>query len=239
MASMLAPIKFFRIIRVLYKQLFLIEPIVKRTIFLDLEYHGSDTCGWNIVRNFLSKNSVVVDIGLGEDISFSQSIIDKYCLVVHGFDPTPRSIQYIKGLNQFNFILYEYGIGIKKGITIFYLPNNEHHVSGSLSHEQHLGLKEIQVNLVTIGDIFNILNCEKINLLKLDIEGAEYDLISSQEFREFSKHIEMICIEFHHRWKSFGRESTVNAVMILAELGFRCAWRSIYTNEEFLFVRQN
>lgn len=49
-----------------------------------------------------------MNIGLGEDISFSQSIIDKYGLVVHGFDPTPRSIKYINGLNQTNFILPAY-----------------------------------------------------------------------------------------------------------------------------------
>lgn len=228
-----------RIVRVLLKQLFLIEPIVIRKLCLDIEYHGSDACGWNIAQSSLSNKSVVVDIGLGEDISFSKSIIEKYGLTVHGFDPTPRAINYIKTLNQQHLILYEYGIGTKRGIAKFYLPNNQNHVSGSIIREQHLGLNEVQVNLVTIGDIFGILNCTKIDLLKLDIEGAEYDLFESHEFKEYSEHIGMICIEFHHRWKSFGRQSTLNAVRILADLGFKCAWRSVINNEEFLFVKQN
>lgn len=231
--------KLIRIIKVLLKQLFLVEPIVKRKLCLELEYHGSDACGWNIIRGSLNRTSVVVDIGLGEDISFSQSLIDKYGLVVHGFDPTPRSINYVKSLKQDNFILYECGIGIKSGITKFFLPKNKNHVSGSIIQEQHLGLEEVQVELVTIGDVYKILNCKRIDLLKLDIEGAEYDLIASQQFKEFSKHIGMVCIEFHHRWKSCGRKSTLDAVVILDELGFKCAWHSVYTNEEFLFVKQN
>lgn len=231
--------KLLRMTRVLLKQLLLAEPIVKRKLFLELEYHGSEACGWHIVRNSLNKESVVVDIGLGEDISFSQSLIEKYGLIVHGFDPTPRAINYIKNLKQVNFILYEQGIGIKSGMTRFYLPRNEKHVSGSIIQEQHLGLKEVQVPLVTLADIFKIINCRKIDLLKMDIEGAEYELIASQQFKEFSNYIGIICIEFHHRWKSFGRKSTLNAVRILTELGYKCAWRSVYTNEEFLFVKQS
>ena len=227
----------YRACKIVMKQLLHLEPIVRKKLNLRLEYHGNNYCGWSIVANSLNSNSIVVDIGLGEDITFSQSLIKKYKLVVNGYDPTPKSIGYIKRIKPNKFVLNEYGLGTRKEKTKFYLPNDENHVSGSIIREQHLGHQEIDVEMITIGDIFGMLKCDQIDLLKLDIEGAEFDLIESQEFKEYSAKIDMICIEFHHRWPSYGIKSTLQAVKTLADLDFYCAWGNKTTNEEFLFVR--
>jgi FkbM family methyltransferase len=213
------------------------EPIVPVTKNADLEFHGNDYCGWAIQRGALNAQSIVVDVGLGEDITFSQSLIDKFGLVVHGFDPTPKAIDYIKRLAPRNFVLHELGIGARTGTAKFFLPIDEQHVSGSVIPEQHLGKREIEVSLLSIGDLFRRLQCERIDLFKLDVEGAEFDVIGSAEFAEYAPRIGMFCVEFHHRWPSFGKQATDAAVATLGRLGFRCAWRSASTNEEFLFIR--
>lgn len=232
-------IKIYRTIKIAIRQLLDIEPIVKVKLDLNLESHGSEYGGWSIVANSLNDHSVVVDIGLGEDISFSQSLIEKYKLVVHGYDPTPKSVNYIKSIKQKNFIFHEYAIGTRNETVKFYLPNNSNHISGSVICEQHLGHRDIDVKMITISDIFKMLKCERIDLFKLDIEGAEFELIKSKEFEEYSTQINMICIEFHHRWPSYCSDSTLQAVKTLAGLGFSCAWKNKTTNEEFLFVRTN
>ena len=230
-------LKIYRCARVLLKQALLIEPVVLAKLHPLLEFHGNDYCGWCIPAGVLNGESVVVDVGLGEDISFSQSLMRAYGCVVNGFDPTPRAIDYVRSLGCERLRLHDSAVANRSQLASFFLPNDESHVSGSLLREEHLGQKELQISVVGIQELFALIGAERINLLKLDIEGAEYDLIASAEFAACAARIDMICIEFHHRWRRFGRRSTLNAVSILNRLGFQCAWRGVATNEEFLFLR--
>ena len=227
----------YRRLRVLCKQAARIEPYVPLQASPALEFHGNDYCGWNIPRDSLNRDSVVVDVGLGEDISFSTSLMEKYGCTVHGFDPTPRAIQFVKASAPPGFVLHEVGVAAQRGAAEFYLPNEKAHVSGSLAKADHVGATKIKVQLVSLGDVFELIGCERIDLLKLDIEGAEYPLLAGDDFRRWAPKIDSVCIEFHHRWQIFGQRSTTDAVATLNDLGFRCAWRSSLTNEEFLFVR--
>lgn len=214
------------------------EPAVEVDVQLPLEFHGNDYCGWCVPTDALGAASVVVDVGVGEDISFSRSLIDRYGCTVHGFDPTPRAIEYVAQLAPRNFVLHELGVSAQSGQATFYLPNNASFVSGSLHKAGHLGARSLQVPLAGIREVFDIVGAERIGLLKLDIEGSEYELIASDAFRDCAGRIGLLCIEFHHRWPEFGVRSTLSAVAALRAMGFRCAWRSRSTNEEFLFVNR-
>jgi FkbM family methyltransferase len=226
----------YRSARVVAQQALGIEPIVLREIAPSLEFHGNDYCGWSIPRGTLSGDSVIVDVGLGEDVSFSRSLMGAYGCRVHGFDPTPRAIAYVKSLACESLLVHEFGVSGGSGKAIFYLPNNESHVSGSLIPEQHVGRTQIEVNLLGMKDVLRTIGADRIDVLKIDIEGAEYELLASAEFRDCAPSVGVLCIEFHHRWSTYGRGATLTAVRTLRELGFRCAWRSTTTNEEFTFV---
>lgn len=226
----------YRQIRVFLKKLIGIEPRIKYKPEIEQEYHGEKFFGWSIPRNILNENSVVVDIGLGENISFSTSIIDKYQCTVHGFDPTPKSISYIEKINIPKFKFHDLGISTRKGIVDFFLPNDSNHVSATSKKQSHTGSKVIQVNMTTLKDLFKILNANQIDLLKVDIEGSEYDLFSDRSFLENLNKVNILCIEFHHRWKHFGAHSTNDVVSKLTDLGFTCTWGNPETNEEFTFL---
>ncbi len=226
----------YRVLRVLARRRAGIEPRVKVAARLPLEVHGNAAGGWCIGRDSLSERSVVVDVGIGEDASFPASIIRKYGCAVSGFDPTPRAIEYVRSLANERLKLFELALGVREGTARFFLPNNEAHVSGSLTKEGHLGNRQIEVPTVTLPHIFRLLGCARIDLLKLDIEGTEYDVIESPDFRKSAPLVGQLCVEFHHRWNARGKRSTEQAVEVLEELGFRCAWYCRSTNEEFLFV---
>jgi hypothetical protein len=134
--------------------------------------------------------------------------------------------------------MHEFGVAAESGTATFYLPNDVSHVSGSLQKAGHLGAASIEVRLAGIRDVFDIVGAQRIDLLKLDIEGAEYGLLGSEAFRSCAARIDRLCVEFHHRWPEFGSRATLDAVATLGRLGFGCAWRSMSTNEEFLFVRR-
>lgn len=228
----------YRRVRVATRRAIGTEPSVRIDVSVPLEFHGNDYCGWCIPKGLLNARSLVVDVGLGEDISFSRSLIDHYGCIVHGFDPTPRAINYVRRLGQRNFVLHELGVSAESGRAAFYLPNNTGFVSGSLHRAGHLGENRIEVALTGIRDVFGIVGSDRIHLLKLDIEGSEYDLLGSAAFRQCAERIDLLCVEFHHRWQEFGSDATLSAVATLKSLGYGCAWRSRSTNEEFLFVNR-
>jgi FkbM family methyltransferase len=229
--------KVYRRSRVFINQITGHEPFISRRLKLDLEFHGTDYGGWCIVENSLSEKSTIVDIGLGEDISFSESLINKYGCYVYGFDPTPKSINYIKKKQFSNFSLFEVGVSAEEGEAIFYLPNDANHVSGSLFSSAHVGKKNITVQLIAIENISNMIEFKTIDLLKMDVEGAEFDILQSKGFEKIISKTNQICIEFHHRWPEFGKQKTIDAIRRLEELNFEVTWVSP-SNEEVLFVRK-
>lgn len=227
----------YRIARVKIRKLIGSEPNIPVTTRLPLEFHGNDYCGWAIPRDFLNSGSVIVDVGLGEDISFTQSVIAKYGCKAEGFDPTPRAVAFIDELKPEKFTLHKFGLADRSGKAVFNLPTNQQYVSGSVVAAEHLEGQKIDVELVDFTGLLDKIGTRKIDILKMDIEGSEYDVLESESFIKNADNIRAICIEFHHRWKEFGVSKTDAAVRRLHGLGFECAWSSPATNEEFLFVR--
>lgn len=214
-------LEIYRALRVMVKQAIGLEPIVLVKKTVPLRYHGNTAYGgWSIPTYLIKKESTVVDVGLGEDISFSQSLINIYGCSVHGFDPTPKAIEFVEKLNINKFTLHKYGLGGKSRTERFFLPNRDTHVSGSIAHAEHLGNHEISVNLLSLDDLFKLIATDTISLLKIDIEGAEYEFFESTDFEKLSSKIDVICIEFHHRWKQFGPKATRSAVKNWRRLDF-------------------
>ena len=64
----------------------------------------------------LGPDSIVYSVGLGEDISFDLALIEQTGAQVHGFDPTPRAIAWVKSQElPETFTLHELGLGGKDG----------------------------------------------------------------------------------------------------------------------------
>ena len=59
---------------------------------------------------------------------------------------------------------------------------------------------------------------KKIDILKLDIEGYEYELLESINFTNL--HVNQILIEFHERFFPDGKVKTLKIIEILSTYGF-------------------
>src|SRR5688572_11902231 len=104
-----------RELRVLIKRQLGVEPRVVETVSIPLEFHGTAD-GWKIQEGSLGPRSIVVDVGVGEDASFSESLIDRYGVTVNAFDPTPRAIAYARSLGNGQLRLFELGLGVTPGL---------------------------------------------------------------------------------------------------------------------------
>jgi FkbM family methyltransferase len=180
---------------------------------------GDEGARWCICPTDLTSASVIYSFGVGEDISFELEIIRRFGLRVNAFDPTPRSIEWLrKQTVPKDLVFHAYGIADFDGTCKFVPPANPAHVSYTML-ARRTDLPAVEAPVYRLASIAKTLDHHRIDLLKMDIEGAEYnvlaDLLSSQIA------VKQLLVEFHHRWPEVGIERTRRAIQSLNEAGYR------------------
>ncbi|WP_167599090.1 FkbM family methyltransferase [Chlorobaculum sp. 24CR] len=211
------------------------ELIIKPEVYCEKIRFGSDYGGWDVVNESLNPHSVVYSFGVGEDASFDVALIEKYDLIVHAFDPTPKSIEWVKrqGFPD-HFIMHDYGIAAFNGNISFNPPENPDHVSHTILDRQSTKTKAISVPVKNLSRIMQELGHSHIDILKMDIEGAEYDVI--KDIYKSGVRPGQILIEFHHRFPGVGIRKTKEAIDSIRSMGYQL-FNVSATNEEYCFIR--
>ena len=80
------------------------------------------------------------------------------------------------------------------------------------------------------------LGHDRVDVLKMDIEGSEYEVIDQILRDGLAGRIGVMMIEFHHWLSAFSRNDTRKAITDLEKAGFQSAWVS-ETGHELLFIR--
>lgn len=212
---------------------------LQKSVDVACKWYGSPYGGFYIIPGLLKSSSIIYSFGIGKDISFDQTCIRKHGCNVFAFDPTPKSIEWLKKQKlpvQFHF--YEYGISTSQtGFFEFYLPTNMKGVSGSLE-SQNLDVDQtdsVKVLMKSFDDIVNELKHSHIDVLKMDIEGAEY--LALDPILSSGVTIDQILIEFHDR--SFGMEyiKSRDSAKRLTEKGYFIFGSSV-SYEEISFIHK-
>lgn len=213
--------KFTRKIIHFYRALTKKSPWVSCEVSVKKQWIGSKNGGFYVHSEHLNENSVIYSFGIGHDISFDKGLIEQYSCNVFGFDPTPKSIAWVKKQDEipgFNFI--PVGISDKCGELSFFLPKNSQHVSGSLVDNDITNTEDvIAVPVKDLKTIADELGHKCIDVLKMDIEGAEYDVIG--DILASGIEVKQFLIEFHHRLYEGGNKKTQNAIRQLSEKGYK------------------
>ena len=194
---------------------------------------GNEKACWCICPQNLSTSSVVYSIGVGEDISFDLALIQKFGMKVHAFDPTPRSIEWLQGQKSPpEFVFHAYGVAGFDGSCAFMPPENPSNVSHTIVQGTS-SRPAIEVPMHTLGTVMRNLGHSSIDLLKMDIEGAEYDVLADMLSQRIS--VKQLLVEFHHRWPQIGVEKTKQALRALNEAGYRI-FNTSASGEEYSFL---
>jgi FkbM family methyltransferase len=217
------------------------QKIANRLLHIGVDsdlYHerfGSAYGGWDVVPDGLGAGSIVYSFGVGEDISFDLELIRRFGCTVRAFDPTPRSIEWVRMQDiPSQFVLHEYGIAATDGEITIYPPENPAYVS----HTMIPGLSDrpgILVPVKSLGTIMKTLGHERIDLLKMDVEGAEYEVIEG--LVDSPVRPGQILVEFHHRFPGVGTGRTKRALRQLRSAGYKVFWVS-ETKEEVGLIRR-
>jgi FkbM family methyltransferase len=159
----------------------------------DLIRLGTSYGGWWVPSALLNEHSVCYSGGVGTDISFDLGLINQFACEVWGFDPTPASIAWVKSLNpggRFHHV--PIGLGGECRVERFYAPRDNAHVSHSVVNLQKTD-KFFEAEVKTIGQVMADLGHSAIDLLKLDIEGAEHETIEAMLMNTIRPAV--LCIE--------------------------------------------
>jgi FkbM family methyltransferase len=180
---------------------------------------GNERACWCVCPQDLSAASVVYSFGVGEDISFDLALIQRFGLQVQAFDPTPRSIEWVRGQKlPTKFAFHPFGVAAMDGNCTFLPPQNPEHVSHTIVPRESC-LPSIEVPVHRLRTIVETLGHERIDLLKMDIEGAEYGVLDDMLACRIP--VKQLLVEFHHRWPHIGIEKTKQAIRALNAAGYR------------------
>jgi FkbM family methyltransferase len=211
---------------------------IKKGISCSHLWFGNDYGGFYVCPDYLNTKSIVYSFGIGTDISFSKALIAKFNCQVFGFDPTPKSIDWLgKQALPYGFQFFDYGIDKASGLVKFFLPKNPDFVSGSLAAQSNVSTDNyITVKMKRLIDIAKELGHASIDVLKLDVEGSEYEVLD--DVLNSGLQIGQILIEFHGRFVPNGKLKTISAIKKLKLAGYE-VFAISDSYEEVSFIRKD
>ncbi|MER8778850.1 FkbM family methyltransferase [Mesorhizobium sp. M0977] len=210
------------------------RPLHRADVIVPFKFLGTEYGGWPLL-DATPQGSLVMSFGVGEDISFDVGVIEEFGCVVHAFDPTPKSVEWIKRqIVPSAFHFHQLGLADRDCVVDFFPPGNDQHVSFSAEPGLDGGAAPpFQGEVKRLSSIIHELGLPEPYALKMDIEGFEYDAI--EDILSSSHRPCQFLVEFHHRRGRQGRAKTLHAVSRLRESGYKIFFISS-TGREYGFV---
>jgi FkbM family methyltransferase len=138
----------------------------------DVERLGSHYGGWWVPTGPIAEDSVVYAAGVGEDATFDLALIELFGCRVWAMDPTPRSIEYATRIDEPRWNFLPFGLWKEDATVHFHPPADSEHVSHSATEVRGSG-PGFDAQCYTLTSVMERLGHDRIDLLKMDIEGAE------------------------------------------------------------------
>jgi FkbM family methyltransferase len=193
---------------------------------------GTRYGGWWIDTQTMGPQPLLIDCGLGEDISFPAAFLQRFAGArVIGVDPNPRSLAYCRAHCPAGMEILDNAFWTTAGKNVtFHLPRRQDQlpkgadgVSGSLdaSHEYVEGGASIETQTIDLDTLLAHAGRTECDVLKLDVEGAEYALLEALISSGRIHAARQVLVEFHHGATRHTLEDTRRIVDSLAAAGFR------------------
>ena len=168
----------------------------------------------------LNKNSIVFDVG-GFNGDYAYEIFNKYNCNVYVFEIAPN---FISKLNQRfknypKIKIFEYGLSNES--TSKYI-----NINGDSTSVENIG--DVKVILKTFNEVFKENKLHFIDLIKINIEGGEYELLKNIIESNNQKNVGIFLIQFHNFIPDY-RQKIIRIRDLLSrthylEFNYECIW---------------
>ena len=182
----------------------------------------------------IDENDVVVDVGA--HIGLFALYASQFCNngKIFCFEPIKKNYNLLLDNISLNNIknIFPYNIAVTKktSITKIFLNEDE---SG---HSMYIKNKNfVEINSKSLSDIFVENNIKECDFLKLDCEGAEYEIIESLS-SDFLAKIKKMVIEYH--MADNNPELLEKLIAKLKQFSFSVYTRPLFADIGFLFGRK-
>jgi FkbM family methyltransferase len=230
------------------------------TPLANLDWLGSRTHGYYVPAGLLDASSVCYCVGAGDDITFDTELARLYGCQVMVVDPTPEGrehFEHVRGClargepvsvdsggvfpyrisaEGFERLKYlDIGVMDKPGTLRFYKPTREGYTAHSAVLFKESG-RYIELPVDRLAHIMKREGHRTIDLLKLEIEGAEYTVLETVAQDRLD--VRAIVVEydefFHQKDKSYLFRIRASARTLM-----RAGYRLVHSTDTFkrLFVR--
>jgi len=146
----------------------------------------------------LNEKSIVFDVG-GYEGQWTSDIYSKYNCNIFIFEPVNKFSENIKKRFAKNKKIRVYELGLSNVTKIATISNEDD--ASSL----HNGGNE-SIQLKSICEFMKENKINKIDLLKLNVEGEEYNILNNLISTGFIKKVEQIQVQFHKNIKNYREE---------------------------------
>jgi FkbM family methyltransferase len=186
---------------------------------------------WALPLGALNQDSFVISAGVGTSITFEEDLTSKFRSRIILLDPSPTGVQTMNARGQDELIEFSpRGLAKRSGSVSFGLPDRPE--EGSF--KKGTGSDGLMFTCVSLSDLLEENKKLKIDLLKIDVEGFEYEIIDS--IIENKIHVDIICVEIHHNKVIDIDETVADAAKLILRV-CRNGYVIVYNkNMDFTFV---
>ncbi len=200
------------------------------------EVRQSDS--WKYIPALLNEQSIVYSLGVGDLIDFDLDLINDFGLTVHAFDPTPFAEEWVKRQTlPDRFVFHPWAAAGEDGRLRLYRRVNTRGKASQVMWTAGSAAGDaedyIDAPAYTIQTMMQKLGHEKVDMLKIDVEGAEYLILEG--LRPGTSLPTQLLVEYHHRFPGVGKQRTADSIHKLRQLGYRIFGIS-ETGREVCFV---
>lgn len=147
----------------------------------------------------LNQDSVVFDLG-GFKGKYAEQIYNKYESNIYIFEPLPKFITMIRenfeGNNKVR--VFDYGIGGKTEDLNLVVSKDASYLISPRGVENTDGLEIEKVKIKSFKDAYDETGVDKIDLMKINVEGAEYEIMQNIFDNDLVSKIDNFQIQFHN-----------------------------------------
>jgi FkbM family methyltransferase len=189
---------------------------------------GSDWGGWIVPDDLIDESWTCYCVGAGSDVSFDVALIERYGARVRCIDPfrvfLEQAERQADGDPRITF--HEAALATQDGPLRMY--GAEDAASGSLSATNLYRTERVVTKPGrSLPSLMAELGDERVDLLKLDIEGSEYDILPALDLPSLG--VRVLCIELHHSRTVREAREQLDALRAQGYRLVSCKWPASYT----------
>lgn len=157
-----------------------------------LEFMGATAAKPDILHDYeIDADSVVIDAGayVGD---WAAEIAGRYGARVHAFEPSPHALAQLEARAGDTISVHPYGLGAVDQRATLALDG-----PGASTFKTTAAFGSAEIEIRDIVGVLAELGLDHVDLLKVNIEGGEYDLFDRLESSGWLDRIRLVSVQFH------------------------------------------